>query len=132
MIGRVVSNKLKDTATVLVEREAMHPLYKKTYVRSKKYLVLDKLGVKLGDMVEIIACAPVSKRKAWKAVKIVGKNLVEVAKEKLKKAAEETIAEIMPVEETKESSVVSLQPKKETNKEQKKLRKRKESLKADS
>ncbi|HBQ50993.1 30S ribosomal protein S17 [Candidatus Daviesbacteria bacterium RIFCSPLOWO2_01_FULL_38_10] len=132
MIGRVVANKLKDTATVLVEREAMHPLYKKTYIQSKKYLVHDMMGTKEGDMVDIVKTRPISKRKHWKIVKIVGKNLVEVVKEKLKKSAEETIAEVMPDEETKESSVVSLQSMKETNKEQKKPRKRKESLKADS
>ncbi|MDP3733042.1 MAG: 30S ribosomal protein S17, partial [Candidatus Daviesbacteria bacterium] len=116
----------------LVERRAMHPLYKKTYIQSKKYLVHDMMGTKEGDMVDIVKTRPISKRKHWKIVKIVGKNLVEVVEEKLKKAAEETIAEVMPVEEMKESSVVSLQPKKETNKEQKKPRKRKESLKADS
>lgn len=132
MIGRVVSNKLKDTVTVLVEREAMHPLYKKTYIRSKKYLVHDMMGTREGDMVDIVKTRPISKRKHWKIVKIVGKNLVEVVKEKLKKAAEETIAEVMPaspqggpIEETKEPSAISLQPKKETNTEQKKPRKKK-------
>lgn len=101
MIGRVVSTKSKNTATVLVERMATHPLYKKTFVRSKKYLVDDQVGVKLGDMVEILPCAPVSKRKAWKIVKIVGKNLAEVAEEKLKEQAEKVVAEALP-EEKKE------------------------------
>jgi len=69
MIGRVVANKLKDTATVLVEREAMHPLYKKTYIQSKKYLVHDMMGTKEGDMVDIVKTRPISKRKHWKIVK---------------------------------------------------------------
>ncbi len=56
MTGRVVSTKLKNTVTVLVERVAMHPLYKKTFVRSKRYLVDDQIGVKDGDIVEIIKC----------------------------------------------------------------------------
>lgn len=109
MIGRVVSTKLKNTATVLVERLAMHPLYKKTFIRTKKYLVGDFVGVKEGDVVEFINCKPISKRKAWKIVKVVGKSLQEITEEKLKKAAEEVIAEVMPEEkepeESKESQV---------------------------
>lgn len=101
MIGRVVSTKSKNTATVLVERTASHSLYGKTFIRSKKYLTEDELRVSLGDMVEILPCAPVSKRKSWKIVKIVGKNLAEVAEEKLKEEAEKIVAEVMP-EEKKE------------------------------
>lgn len=110
MIGRVVSTKSKNTATVLVERTAAHPLYEKTFIRSKKYLAEDQLGVGLGDMVLILPCAPISKRKAWKIVKVVGKNLVEVAEEKLKEAAEKIVAEVLPAgrqvmpEEKEESS----------------------------
>lgn len=96
MIGRVVSIKSQATATVLLERKATHPLYKKNYVRSKKYLVHDVMGTKEGDMVDIVKTRPISKRKHWKINKIIGKNLAEAAKEKLKKAAEETIAEILP------------------------------------
>ena len=98
MIGRVVSTKSKNTSTVLVERTARHPLYKKTYVQTKKYLVDDQVGVKEGDVVEIINCKPVSKNKHWKIVKVVGKSLKEITEEKLKEAAEKTIAEVMPEE----------------------------------
>ena len=98
MIGRVTSTKLKNTATVLVERIAMHPLYKKTYVQTKKYLVDDQAGVKEGDIVEIINCKPISSNKHWKIVKVVGKSLKEITEEKLKEAAEKTIAEVMPEE----------------------------------
>ena len=103
MIGRVVSTKLKNTATVLVERTARHPLYKKTYVQSKRYLVDDAIGVKEGDVVEIIKCRPVSKAKHWKISKVLGKNLAEIAEEKLKREAEEAIAEVMPEEKVQES-----------------------------
>ena len=99
MIGRVVSVKSKNTATILVERIAKHPLYKKTYVQSKKYLVDDKLGVSLGDIVEFINCKPVSKRKSFRTIKILGKNFAEIAKEHLKEKAEAAIAEVMPEEE---------------------------------
>lgn len=101
MIGRVVSVKNKNTATVLVERIAKSPLYKKTFVRSKKYLAGDTLGVKLGDMVEIINCKPVSSRKHWNITKVIGKNLAEITKEKLKASADAAISEVMP-EEPKE------------------------------
>lgn len=98
MVGRVVSTKLKNTATVLVERVAMHPLYKKTYVQSKKYLVDDKLGVKIGDIVDFINCKPVSKNKRWKTTKVLGRNFAEIAEAHLKEKAQEAIAEVMPEE----------------------------------
>lgn len=104
MIGRVLSTKSKNTATVLVERLAMHPLYKKTYLRSKKYLVDNQLGVKEGDVVEIVNCKPVSKRKNWKIVKVVGKSLEEITKQKLKEAAKEVIAEVIPEPSSAEAS----------------------------
>lgn len=103
MIGRVISVKSKNTATILVERVAKHPLYKKTYARSKKYLVDDQLGVKLGDIVEFINCKPVSKRKSFRTTKVLGKNFAEIAKEQLKEKAKQAISEVMP-EESLENS----------------------------
>lgn len=105
MIGRVVSTKLKNTATVLVERTAMHPLYKKTYLQSKKYLVDDPIKVKIGDIVDFINCKPVSKNKHWRITKVLGKNFAEIAKDQLKKEAENIISEVMPEKpETVDSS----------------------------
>lgn len=119
MIGRVVSTKLKNTATVLVERVASHPLYKKTFIRSRKYLVDDQIEVKEGDIVEIINCKPISKNKRWKIVKVVGKSLKEITEERLKEAAEKTIAEVMPEEkeeESEESKIKEEQPKRKGKK----------------
>lgn len=96
MTGRVVSTKMKNTATVLVERVATHPLYKKTYVQSKRFLVDDSHGVKLGDIVEIVKVRPISKNKHWKIVKVLGKNFAEIAEEHLKEKAEQAISEVMP------------------------------------
>lgn len=107
MTGRVVSIKLNKTATVLVERIAVHPLYKKTFIRSKKYLVDDEIGVKLGDIVDILNCKPVSKNKSWKITKVLDKSLAEIAEEALKKGAEEVIAEVMPAEKEKEEGETS-------------------------
>lgn len=98
MIGRVVSTKMNKTITVLVERVAKHQLYKKTFVRSKRFLVDDQVGTKEGDVVEIVKIKPVSKNKHWSVLKVVGKSLAEINEEKLKAEAESLIAEVMPEE----------------------------------
>ena len=102
MIGRVVSTKMKNTATIIVERVAKHPLYKKTYVQSKKFLVDDQTGVKNGDIVEVLKVRPISKNKHWRITKVLGKNFAEIAKEHLKKSAEEAILEVIPQLDEKE------------------------------
>ena len=96
MRGRVVSTKTKITAVVLVERQAKHPLYRKTFLRSKRFLVGDSLGVKEGDIVEIEKCKPISKNKHWRVVKVLGRSLAEIAEEQMKEKAEKIIAEVMP------------------------------------
>lgn len=98
MIGRVVSTKSNNTATVLVERQSVHPLYKKTFLRSKKYLAHDPIGVKIGDLVEIEKCKPVSKRKHFMVKKILGKRMEKITEQKLKEEAKKVISEVMPGE----------------------------------
>lgn len=108
--GRVVSAKTLKTVTVLVEWERLHPLYRKRIRRSKKYLVHDEIGTKLGDMVQIVKSRPISKNKHWIVIKIVGQDIVAVVSEQIKKEAEKAIAEIMPEkepEEEKESQIES-------------------------
>ena len=109
MIGRVVSTKMKDTAVVLITSTKKHPLYKKTYKRSKKFLAHDELGVILGDVIEIVPVKPLSRKKFWKVSKVVGRQFEAVAKEDLKNAAKEAIAEVMPEEKREESSDISHQ-----------------------
>lgn len=106
MTGRVVSTKLKNTATILVERLTKHPLYKKTYVQSKKYLVEDQIGVKTGDIVDFIKCKPISKNKHWKITKVSGRSMAEIAKAELKQEAEKIISEVMPAEKESEQGTV--------------------------
>ena len=66
LTGRVTSDKMEKTITVIVERRIMHPLYKKFIRRSKKYAAHDEANVcKVGDTVRIIECPPISKRKTW-------------------------------------------------------------------
>jgi small subunit ribosomal protein S17 len=70
--GKVVSDKMDKTITVLVERKVKHPLYGKIIVRSKKYHVHDENNeFHTGDAVTIEECRPYSKTKAWRVVKVV-------------------------------------------------------------
>ena len=67
--GIVVSDKMDKTVVVKVERRVMHPLYKKFIRRSKKYAAHDeKNGVKIGDVVKIRECRPLSRRKRWEVI----------------------------------------------------------------
>jgi small subunit ribosomal protein S17 len=78
LTGRVVSDKMDKTVTVLVERRVMHPLYKKFIKRSKKYAAHDEANLcKEGDVVQIEECPPLSKRKSWQVVQRNGAVLVE-------------------------------------------------------
>lgn len=74
LIGRVVSDKMDKTVTVLVERRVKHPMYDKIIVRSKKYHAHnDDNQAKAGDLVEIEESRPVSKTKAWAVTKLLEK-----------------------------------------------------------
>jgi len=67
--GRVTSDKMDKTVTVLVDRRIMHPIYKKFIRRSKKYAAHDEANAcKIGDVVRIEECRPISKRKTWTVV----------------------------------------------------------------
>ena len=75
-IGRVVSDKMDKTVTVLVEHRVKHPLYGKVVTRSNKYHAHDENNeYKAGDLVEIEACRKLAKTKAWRV-----KRLIEKAK----------------------------------------------------
>ena len=66
LVGRVVSNKMDKTVTVLVENRVKHPLYGKYVVRSKKYHVHDEANqYNEGDKVEITESRPISRTKSW-------------------------------------------------------------------
>ncbi len=74
LIGRVVSDKMDKTVTVLVERRVKHPMYDKIIVRSSKYHAHnDDNAAKSGDLVEIQECRPISKTKAWSVSKLLEK-----------------------------------------------------------
>ncbi len=72
LVGRVVSDKMDKTVTVLVERRVPHPLYKKYVRRSTKLHAHDERNeCREGDLVEVAPCRPISKTKAWRLVRIV-------------------------------------------------------------
>jgi small subunit ribosomal protein S17 len=67
--GTVVSDKMAKTVVVQVDRRITHPIYKKTINRSKKYSAHDEESrFKIGDVVQIIESAPISKTKRWKVL----------------------------------------------------------------
>jgi len=72
MTGRVVSNKMDKTISVLVERMIKHPVYGKYIKRSTKLLAHDeKNQCQEGDTVTITSCRPISKRKTFRLVDVL-------------------------------------------------------------
>jgi small subunit ribosomal protein S17 len=72
LTGRVVSNKMDKTITVLIERRVPHPLYKKYVRRSTKLHAHDENNeCREGDTVVIEQSRPLSKTKSWRLLKIV-------------------------------------------------------------
>ncbi|MCU6432165.1 30S ribosomal protein S17 [Undibacterium sp. Jales W-56] len=72
LIGKVVSDKMDKTVTVVVERHVKHPLYGKIIVRTNKYHAHDEANqAKAGDTVEIQEGRPISKTKAWTVTRVV-------------------------------------------------------------
>ena len=75
LTGRIVSDKMNKTVTVLVERRVKHPLYGKIITRSRKYHAHDeKNEFKEGDTVLIEECRPLAKTKAWRVSKLIEKS----------------------------------------------------------
>ena len=89
LTGRVTSDKMDKTVTVLVNRRVMHPLYKKFIRRSKKYAAHDDANAcKIGDVVRIEECRPISKRKTWMVVERNGAAVADAGAS----AAQPTVA----------------------------------------
>jgi small subunit ribosomal protein S17 len=75
LTGRVVSDKMAKTVTVLVERRVKHPVIGKIMIRSKKYHAhVDVVEAADGDLVQIEECAPISKTKAWRVTRLLEKS----------------------------------------------------------
>ncbi|MBC7944957.1 MAG: 30S ribosomal protein S17 [Burkholderiales bacterium] len=74
LTGRVVSDKMNKTVTVVIERTVKHPLYGKVINRSKKYHAHDENNdYHPGDLVVIEECRPLAKTKTWRVTKLIEK-----------------------------------------------------------
>ena len=74
LAGRVVSDKMQKTVTVLVERRVKHPLYGKFITRSSRYHAHDEASAcKEGDLVLIEESRPLSRTKSWRVIRLVEK-----------------------------------------------------------
>ncbi|MEM9385090.1 MAG: 30S ribosomal protein S17 [Pseudomonadota bacterium] len=70
--GRVVSNKMDRTITVAIERRVKHPLYGKFVRQTTKLMAHDQDNdCRIGDVVQIRECRPMSKHKSWQLVNVV-------------------------------------------------------------
>lgn len=73
-VGKVVSTKMNKTIAVEIERRLKHPIYKKFFKKTKKFLAHDENNTASeGDIVKIIETRPLSTRKRWRLVEIVEK-----------------------------------------------------------
>jgi small subunit ribosomal protein S17 len=72
LVGKVVSNKMDKSVTVLVERRVKHPVYGKYVVKSNKYHAHDETdALNEGDIVEISEGRPISRTKSWTVTRVV-------------------------------------------------------------
>ena len=75
VFGRVVSNGADKTVSVSIERVVKHPVYGKYIRRTSKVMAHDEDNAcRLGDRVAISECRPLSKRKSWRVVEVMGSN----------------------------------------------------------
>ena len=71
-VGEVVSTKMAKTIVVEVSRRVPHPLYKRIIGKRKKFYAHDEEGsAKMGDIVRIVECRPLSKLKRWKLAEVI-------------------------------------------------------------
>ncbi len=75
IVGRVVSNAMDKTITILVERKVKHPIYGKFMKRSTKLHAHDESNeCNNGDTVKVEQCRPLSKSKSWRLVEIIERS----------------------------------------------------------
>lgn len=73
-IGTVVSNKMNKSIIVAIERRIKHPVYKKYFKKTNKYMAHDENNIaNIGDLVKIMETRPLSARKRWRLVEVVEK-----------------------------------------------------------
>lgn len=97
IIGTVVSDKANKTIVLAVTERKTHPLYKKQYSRTTKYIAHDENNeARIGDKVEVIETRPISARKHLKLVKVINKAAI---------AADQSVDAITAKDEGSEASI---------------------------
>ncbi len=71
LVGKVISDKMKQTVVIIVDRLVTHKLYHKQLHQTTKYHAHDKLGAKTGQRVKFVSCKPYSKTKFYKVIEII-------------------------------------------------------------
>ncbi len=80
--GIVVSDKMQKTITVKVERQILHPMYKKFIKRSKTFFAHDEENTaRVGDFVQIVETRPLSKNKRWRLDSIITRSVESTGEE---------------------------------------------------
>ncbi|MBC7288384.1 MAG: 30S ribosomal protein S17 [Armatimonadetes bacterium] len=100
--GVVISDKMDKTVVVLVERLVSHPLYRRVMRRRRKYMAHDETNqCRIGDLVRIVECRPLSKHKSWRVVEIIRRGEATSPAEVLGESVEVTdeVQEIVTGEE---------------------------------
>jgi small subunit ribosomal protein S17 len=72
-VGTVSSDKMTRTVVVRVDRQVLHPKYRRYVRRTSKFMAHDDLGATVGDRVRIVETRPLSARKRWRVIEIVQK-----------------------------------------------------------
>ena len=73
-IGKVISNKMDKSIIVAIERKVKHPIYKKYFKKTTKFMAHDQNNIaNIGDLVKIMETRPLSARKRWRLVEVVEK-----------------------------------------------------------
>jgi len=76
--GKVSSDKMEKTIVVSVDTKKTHPIYRKKYRHTAKFMAQNNIGAKMGDFVIIEEISPISKNKRWNAVKVITEKELEV------------------------------------------------------
>lgn len=103
IVGKVTSNKMTKTVVVEIVRKFRHPLYKKVVYSSKRVKAHDEIGCQVGDEVQIVESAPMSRDKRW-VVESVIKREIRIADAGLAAVASADVAEVVDDKKSGESS----------------------------
>jgi len=83
-VGEVVSTKMAKTIVVSVSRRVPHPLYRRIVGKRKKFFAHDEDGqARVGDVVRIVECRPLSKMKRWKLGEILRRSALAQVEQRL-------------------------------------------------